>query len=240
METPELGRYEKLDWPAPRKGHAAMIERMDTGIGRILDRLKDLGIDRNTLVLFSSDNGPHQEGGYKPDWNDSNGPLRGIKRDLYEGGIRVPMIAWWPGRIAPRVSDHVGHFADVLLTLAELAGDAAKAATPARLDGISFVPTLFGQVGQATHEYLYWEFFEKKGSRAVRVGNYKGVRVPFDGPIALYDLATDLAEQRNVADQKREVVERIERIMASARTPSEIWKTPGEKVRTGESGGPEE
>jgi uncharacterized sulfatase len=236
MEVPDLGRYEKLDWPAPRKAHAAMIERMDGGVGRVLDRLKDLGLDRNTLVLFTSDNGPHQEGGYQPDWNDSNGPLRGIKRDLFEGGIRVPTIAWWPGRIAPAVTHHIGHFADVLPTLAELAGDGAKPAMPANLDGISFAPTLFGERGQRTHEYLYWEFFEKKASRAVGLGNYKGVRTPFDGPIELFDLSADLGEQRNLADERPEVVGRIEQIMAAARTPSAIWKTPSEKAAGGEGG----
>jgi arylsulfatase A-like enzyme len=227
MEVPDLGEYAGRDWPPPRRAHAAMISRMDRDVGRILDRLQQLKLDERTLVLFTSDNGPHREGGYDPDWNDSNGPLRGIKRDLYEGGIRVPLIARWPGRIQPGVSEHVGHFADVMPTLAELAGEPARHALPPNLDGLSFVPTLLGRPAeQKQHDYLYWEFYEKGGSRAVRLGNYKGVCVPYHGPVQLYDLSRDVGERHDIAQQQPAVVERIRAILANARTPSELWEPP--------------
>jgi len=162
MEVPDYGIYRDKDWPEPEKGKAAMISRLDRDIGRIFDRLNALGIDQQTLVMFSSDNGPHKEGGVKPDFFDSNGPLKGIKRDLYEGGIRVPTIARWPGRIeAGSQCEHISAFWDVLPTFAELAG----APAPEGIDGISMVPALMGQ-SQKQHEFLYWEFHEGRGRAA--------------------------------------------------------------------------
>ncbi len=222
MEVPSYEPYAGKDWPEARKGFAAMVTRMDTGIGRLMEQLRREGIAENTLVFFTSDNGPHAEGGHDPAFFDSNGPLRGIKRDLYEGGIRVPMIAYWPGVTpAGSVSDYVGYFADVLPTLAEAAG----APAPGPLDGISFLPAIKGRPDrQAAHEYLYWEFYEGGGKQAVRSGPWKAVRTPMgSGPIELYHLDRDLGEQNDVSAAHPEVVARMERIMERAHTPSPDW-----------------
>jgi len=228
MEVPSYGPYADEDWPDPQKGHAAMITRMDRDVGKLLDRLKVLGLDRKTLVLFSSDNGPHKEGGADPTFFDSNGVLRGIKRDVYEGGIRVPLIARWPGRIAAGSgSDHVSAFWDFLPTCCELAGVPALQG----VDGISYLPTLLGQSEkQQKHEYLYWEFHEEGKKQAVRLGDWKGVRFNVakdpSGPIELYNLQDDLGEERNIADGHPEVVRQIAEIMSSDRTSSEHWPWP--------------
>jgi arylsulfatase A-like enzyme len=195
--------------PEPRAALAGMISRLDADVGRILTLLEELDIDERTLVLFSSDNGPHAEGGATPEFFDSSGGLRGIKRDLYEGGIRVPLIARWPGQIrAGAVSDHVSAFWDFLPTCADLAG----AGIPADCDGISFMPELLGR-RQMKHDHLYWEFHERGGRQAVLTGRWKGVRhdVKKDAasPIELYDLENDPAEERNVAALHPEIVERI-------------------------------
>ncbi len=222
MEIPDYGIYADRNWPEPIRGHAAMVSRLDYEVGLILKQLKKLGIDEQTLVIFSSDNGPHREGGNNPDFHNSNGPLRGIKRDLYEGGIRVPTIARWPGHIPPgRTTDHIGYFADILPTFAELAG----APAPKQTDGISFVPTLLGKEQQA-HEYLYWEFYEGAGgAQAVRAGDWKAVRKPaFDGAIELYNLAQDIGEEQNVAAQHAELVQKMNTYMAASHVPSELWK----------------
>jgi arylsulfatase A-like enzyme len=225
MEVPDYGIYADKDWPEPQKGHAAMITRMDRDIGRLIAKLKALGLDDNTLIMFSSDNGPHREGENNPDFNDSNGPLRGIKRDLYEGGIRVPMIARWPGRIkAGSVSNHISAFWDFLPTCAELIGVKA----PQDIDGISMVPALLGRPSeQKQHEFLYWEFHEQGKKQAVRVGDWKGVRLNVakdpDGPIELYNLKNDIGEEHNVAARHPQIVAEIAEYMKSARTPSEHW-----------------
>ena len=221
MEAPELGAYAEKDWPEPQKGHAAMISRMDADIGRLLAKIRELGLDEQTVVFFTSDNGPHREGGNDPHFNDSNGPLRGIKRDLYEGGIRVPLIARWPGKIeAGRTTGHVSAFWDFLPTLAGIAG----AETPAGLDGISMEPTLFSQDGQQRHKRLYWEFHEGRSSKqAVRLGKWKGVRLSPEGPLELYDLEADIGETVNVAADRPEIVAAIESYLAEARSASEFW-----------------
>ncbi|HXK59904.1 MAG TPA: arylsulfatase, partial [Acidobacteriota bacterium] len=178
MQTPSHEPYDAEDWPQPEKGFAAMITRMDRDVGRILDALKARGVDRNTLVIFASDNGPHREGGHDPNFFSSSGPLRGIKRDLYEGGIRVPALAWWPGTIrGGQVSDQVWAFWDVLPTLAELAGVQA----PSGLDGRSIVPALLGKE-LPQHEFLYWEFHEGRFAQAVRFGDWKAVRLNPEQP----------------------------------------------------------
>ena len=222
MEVPDLGPYGDMDWPERQKQHAAMISRLDSGIGRLLQKLGEKGVAENTLVLFTSDNGPHREGGNDPDFNDSNGPLRGIKRDLYEGGIRVPLIAVWPGHApAGETSGYVGAFWDFLPTFAEL----ASAEAPEGLDGISMVPVLSGnEAEQPQHDFLYWEFHEGKGSKqAVRMGDWKAVKLSPDGPAELYNLAEDIGEQNNVADQHPDVVGKIEDYLKTARTESEFW-----------------
>ncbi len=219
MEVPDYGPYAAKDWPEPDKGRAAMITRLDRGVGRLTQQLKDLGLDANTLVCFASDNGPHREGGANPNFFDSNGPLRGIKRDLYEGGIRVPLIARWPGRIKPGAqTDHICAFWDWLPTLAELAG----VRPPANTDGISLVPTLLGEPSQKGHEFLYWEFHEGGSIQAVRMGRWKAVR-PFGRPLELYDLQTDIGETHNVADDHPDVVAKIEKYLTTVRTESEFW-----------------
>jgi len=209
MEVPNYGPYADRDWPNPEKGHAAMISRMDGDVGRLLALLKELGIDENTLVLFTSDNGPHQEGGHEHEFFDSNGPLRGYKRDLYEGGIRVPTIARWPGTIAPgTTSDEPLAFYDFLPTACELAG----IDVPAKTDGISFVPTLTGQQ-QPSHDHLFWKYGKKE---AVRQGSWKGVRLAPDGPVELYNLDTDIGEANNVADEHPDVTAKIASQMSAA------------------------
>jgi uncharacterized sulfatase len=223
MEVPDRGEYANLDWPEPQKGHAAMISRMDRDVGRLLDKLKELGIDERTLVLFSSDNGPHAEGGNNPQFNKSSGELRGTKRDLYEGGIRVPTIARWPGTIAPGESDLIGYFADILPTFAELAG----AKTPDGLDGISFAPTLLGRASeQQQHEYLYWEFYERRGAQALRQGKWKAVRTPITAPVELYDLDADPGESKNLAAEHPQVAERLTKLIESAHRPATEWTFP--------------
>lgn len=217
MEVPDYGPYASKEWDDAQKGHAAMIDRMDRDIGRLMTRLKELGLDANTLVIFSSDNGPHKEGGYEPEFFDCSGPLRGIKRDLYEGGIRVPAIARWPGRVQPGVSHEPLAFWDVLPTLAEVVG----VQPPEGLDGISFLPTLLGRE-QKGHEYLYWEFHERGFAQAVRIGDLKAVRQG-GRPIELYDLRKDLGEQKNVASEHAETVEKVQRLFKAARENNEHW-----------------
>ncbi len=217
LEVPTDAPYSKEDWPQNEKNFAAMVTRLDADIGKVLALLKQLKLDRNTLVLFSSDNGPHREGGQDPTFFHSSGPLRGIKRDLYEGGIRVPTIARWPGRIKARsVSDHAGAFWDFLPTAAELAG----VSPPPGLDGISFLPALLGKP-QRKHDYLYWEFHERGFSQAVRMGDWKAVRrTGLASPIELYDLTTDLGEQHDLAAEHPEIVQRAQGLLQSARIDS--------------------
>lgn len=219
MEVPELGEYADKDWPAPEKGKAAMITRMDRDVGTLLAKLKQLGIDERTIVFFSSDNGPHREGGVDPSFFRSSGGLRGIKRDLYEGGIRVPMIVRWPGKIAPGVSDQVWAFWDFLPTAAEL----AEVAAPGEIDGLSVVPTLLGRPGQKQHEFLYWEFHEGGSKQAVRMGDWKAVRLNPEAPLQLYALNKDVAEENDIASDHPEVVAKIEAYLKTARTESEHW-----------------
>ena len=220
MQVPSDEPYAKEDWPQPEKSKAAMITRLDRDIGSILAELQRHRIDSNTLVFFSSDNGPHQEGGVKPGFLHSAGPLRGLKRDMYEGGIRVPMIARWPGRIPPHsVSEQVWAFWDFLPTVAEV----ASLKPPAGIDGISMLPTLLGQPQTNQHEFLYWEFHEKGSKQAVRMGDWKAVRLAPGTPLELYNLRSDLAETNNIAARQAAVVARIEDYLKTARTESDFW-----------------
>jgi arylsulfatase A-like enzyme len=225
MEVPDLGQYANTDWPPQQKAHAAMISRLDADVGRLMALLERLGIANNTVIFFSSDNGPHREGGNDPDFNDSNGPLKGIKRDLTEGGIRVPFIARWPTKIMPGTSDFVGSFQDVLPTLAELGG--MTAAVPSNIDGLSIVPTLLGQPAtQKQHEYLYWAFYERGGAQAARMGRWKAVQQPYQSPVRLYDLTKDIGEEHDVAAANAEVVARLTAAMKAAYVPADNWKFP--------------
>ncbi|HWV99516.1 MAG TPA: arylsulfatase [Candidatus Acidoferrum sp.] len=231
MQVPGDEPYSSESWPQVEKNKAAMITRLDATVGKILDKLKELKIDDNTIVLFTSDNGPHKEGGVDPKFFESSGPLRGIKRDLYEGGIRVPMIVRWPGKIKPgRVSDLVWSFWDFLPTACQIGG----ARPPARIDGLSMLPGLLGQVQTNRHNFLYWEFHEGGFKQALRLGDWKAVRLQADGPLELYDLKTDPGEKHDVADKYGYVVARIEKFMKSARTESDQFpvKKAGELPET--------
>jgi uncharacterized sulfatase len=215
MEVPDLGEYANTDWPEPQKGHAAMITRLDRDIGRVLDKLKELGMEQNTVVFFTSDNGPHKEGGNDPLFNHSNGPFRGWKRDLTEGGIRVPMIVRWPGVTPAGVTcDYVGYPPDFIPTAMELAG----AEAPKGLDGLSAVPSIRGQAErQQAHAYLYWEFYERVPAQAARIGDWKGIRQPFPvGRIQVYDLKSDPGETNDVAGENVEVMRAFEARMNEA------------------------
>jgi arylsulfatase A-like enzyme len=203
----------------PHATFAAMVHRIDLYVGQIVELLDELGIAENTLIMFTSDNGPHREGGADPEFFHSSAGLRGIKRDLYEGGVRVPMIAYWPGTIEEgRVSDHVSAFWDVLPTLSDLTGFEVQ-----QSDGISFLPTLLGEE-QPTHKFLYWEFHERGGKQAILSDPWKAVRLGVgkdpDGPLELYNLDEDPYEENNVADNYPELVERFSRMMKEERVPS--------------------
>ncbi|MCK4645194.1 MAG: arylsulfatase [Candidatus Aminicenantes bacterium] len=217
-ETPYKGEKGYLPHPAPRAGYAAMITRMDREIGRIMALLTELGLDKNTLVIFSSDNGPTFNGGTDSDFFKSAGSLRGLKTTLYEGGIRVPMIARWPGKIEPgSESDHISAFWDFLPTFAEILG----IEPPKDIDGVSLLSTLLGKPEkQKKHDYLYWEY---TGRQAVRLGDWKAYRRGVSGDIQLYNLREDIGEQHDVASQNPDIVSRIEEIMKSARTRSEFF-----------------
>ncbi len=224
-EGPE---YRKGPYESQTESHAAfvaMISILDRQVGEILDKVKELGLERNTLIVFTSDNGPHQEGGADPDYFDSNGDLKGYKRDLYEGGIRVPMIASWPGKIKPNTeTNHVSAFWDVFPTF----GNLIEADIPKGLDGISFLPTLVDNTQeQKEHEYLYWEFHEKGGRQAVRMGDWKAVKYNVlndpSAPIELYNLREDISEHNNVALTHPDIILKLEKIFKEARTPSDVF-----------------
>ena len=216
MEVPDASAYAGEAWPEQERNFAAMVTRMDRDVGTILDTLKQTGQEEETLVFLSSDNGPHREGGHDPEFFASSGPLRGIKRDLYEGGVRVPFIARWPGQIAAgHVSDDVIAFWDVLPTLAEITG---AAATPG-LDGMSFAAALRGARLPA-HKPLYWEFHERGFAQAVRMGDWKGVSLDPARDMELYDLKSDPGEKQNVAAHHAGVVREIRDVLASCRTDS--------------------
>jgi arylsulfatase A-like enzyme len=207
--------------PESHAAFAAMVTLLDKQVGEVLAKLKELGLDKNTIVMFTSDNGPHLEGGADPDYFDSNGKLKGYKRDLYEGGIREPMIAWWPGKIeAGSTDDHISAFWDVMPTVAELAGIEA----PKNIDGISFLPSLLKKEGQKQHDYLYWEFHEKGGRKALRKGDWKLVQYDvFDSEktsTELYNLINDIGEENNVANENPEIVSELVELMNTARTES--------------------
>jgi arylsulfatase A-like enzyme len=221
--VPGYGPYDGKDWPDPDKGQAAMITRLDGYVGRMLEQLKTLGLDSSTLVIFTSDNGPHDESNHDLSRFQPSGPLRGIKRSLTDGGIRVPMIARWPGKIAEgSQSGHVAYFGDWMATAAELAG----AKPPGNCDSISFAPTLLSKSNQQpSHEFLYWEFHERGFSQAALYrGRWKGIRERGSGaPLLLYDLDNDLGEKTNVAADYPEIVARIDAYLKTARSDSPDW-----------------
>jgi arylsulfatase A len=233
-ETPFVNEKADADWPRaeprkwsgyrsqpePRATYAGMVSRIDRDVGRLLDLLAELKLEGDTIVFFTSDNGPHQEGGHDPFFFPSAKPLRGFKRDLYEGGIRVPMIVRAPGRVpAGRTSDVVWAHWDVLPTLAELGG----AEAPPVVDGVSVRSVLLGGTALAERPPLYWEFHERGFEQAVRKGKWKAVRHGPDQPLELYDLEADVSETTDVADRHPEVVAGIEEYLGTARTDSPLW-----------------
>ncbi len=217
-ETPYKGEKGYLPHRAPRAAYAAMVTRFDGYVGRVMALLRELKLDGDTIVMFTSDNGPTFNGGTDSAFFESADGLRGLKQDVYEGGIRVPFVARWPGHIpAGRVSGLPCAFWDMMPTCAELGG----AAAPRGLDGVSLVPTLEGRPdAQQKRPYLYWEF---AGHQAVRLGDWKGVRLRKATATELYDLAADPGEQANVASAHRDVVGRIEEIFRTGRTESELF-----------------
>jgi len=232
------GEFEETPWEAegsyigqetPRTAFAAMVSRLDADIGRILHTLETQGLLDQTLIIFTSDNGPHQEAGADPTFFNSSGGLRGMKRDLYEGGIRVPMIAMWQGVIqANSTTDHVSSFWDVMPTLCAMVG----VDPPPNIDGISFLPTLLGE-SQIAHDYLYWEFHEQGGKQAIRMNNWKGVRLNVHdnraAPIELYDLSRDSQEALDLSFDYPNIVARIAQLMNEAHAPSDLFVFPGEE-----------
>jgi arylsulfatase A-like enzyme len=222
QEVPDYGIYAEKDWPNPDKGQAAMISRMDKDVGRILDKLDELKISDNTLVIFTSDNGHHKEGGNDPEFFNANGPLKGMKRDLTEGGIRVPTVAYWPGTVkAGSESGHPAGFMDWMATACELAG----VETPKNTQSTSFVPTLKGDTAaQKQPEFLYWEFYEKGSKQALRFGNWKAIRRPlFTGEIELYDLSRDIGEENNLAASHPEKVAEAKAMMKKGHEDNPNW-----------------
>ncbi len=216
--------------PEAHAAFAAMVSLLDVQVGEIMDKLLELGINGNTLVIFTSDNGPHLEGGADPDYFNSNGIYRGYKRDLYEGGIRVPTIACWPGKIeAGSETDHLSAFWDVYPTIAEMTGQEVHDS----VDGISFLPTLLGISVQKQHKYLYWEFHEKTGRQAVRKGEWKLVRYqvfePENTTTELYNIPADPGEKNNVAADHPEIVEELTALLEKSRKESETFPFPVEK-----------
>jgi arylsulfatase len=226
-DPPYDGKRGYLKHPAPRAGYAAMITRLDRSVGRLLDLLRDLKLAEKTLVLFTSDNGAtHDAGGADTAFFDSTAGLRGRKGSVYEGGLRVPLLAWRPGTInAGRVSERAAYFPDVLPTLLEVAG--AADAVPKGLDGVSFAPTLRGETArQKKHEYLLWEFSGYGGQQAVRAGDWKGLRRNLHkgkSKLELYDLKANPFEKNDVAARRPGVVKRLGRILDAGRTASKLF-----------------
>lgn len=224
MPIPSHGEYGDRDWPFNQKNHAAMISLLDRDVGKLLDLLKELGIDDNTIVFFTSDNGPHREGGNDPDFANSNGPLRGIKRSMHDGGIRVPMIARWPGHIPAGVtSDQVWAFWDFLPTAADLAG----AEFPDGIDGISMKNALMGEE-QESHKFLYWEFHERGFHQAALMDSrWKAVRKGSPtAPIELYDLSVDIGEENNLAVQEPGIAAQLDEYLRTERSENEYYPLP--------------
>ncbi len=216
-DIPSFEPYDDKDWTESEKGYAAMITYLDKDVGIILDKLKELGIDENTLVIFTSDNGGDSPGSF---YTESNQPFRGHKRDLYEGGIRVPFIARWPGKIEPgSQTDHVSAFWDFMPTVCELAG----IETPDITDGISYLPAMLGQP-QQKHDHLYFEFHEQGGKQAVIKENWKLIRFDVKNPektrVELYNLEIDIGEQNNLAEQMPEKVAELLPLFSQDHTKS--------------------
>lgn len=228
-----IGKYSfNTEVSNPVAAFPGMMNRLDETVEKVLDLLKELQIDENTVVFFTSDNGPHKEGGHRSDFFRSSGPLKGTKRDLYEGGIRVPMLVRWPGKIRPGTStDHIAAFWDVFPTFAEIA-DLHETECPKNLDGVGFFSVLCDNpYVRGKSEFFYWEFYEQNGKIAVRMGDWKGIRLNVsenfgdpNAPIMLFNLRSDLEENNDVAADHPEIVEKIREIIKKSHSPSEIFR----------------
>ncbi|MGJ8743998.1 arylsulfatase [Polaribacter sp.] len=223
---PNIVPHEYAPCDKPLATYASMITRIDAYVGEVIDKIEELGLTENTIIMFASDNGPSPEGGTNPDFFDSNSKFRGYKRDLYEGGIRAPFIAVWPNKIAAgSVTDHVSTFWDVLPTITQI----TDTENPDTIDGISFLPTLLNKDSQETHAHLYWEFNIKGGRKAVRKGNWKAVwykvnaKADKQGTLELYDLSNDVSETNNVASLHPEIASELKALMTSESVASELF-----------------
>lgn len=220
-----IGAYMPQD--NPKAAFAAMVTLLDSQVGDIMQTLEEEGLADNTIVVFASDNGPHIEAGATPGYFGSSGGFRGVKRDLYEGGIHIPFIVRWDGKVKPgSVSEHVSAFWDFLPTMADVLGVSDDHHT----DGISFLPELTGEGIQEEHDYLYWEYHRAGGRQAVRKGNWKAVAYGVEGGrnIELYDLSSDPSESRDLAEQYPEIIAQMDSIMCAAHIPSKIFPFPSD------------
>ena len=223
LEVPSYGPYENMEgWREEDKGYAGMVHHIDEGVGSVLAKLEETGLAEQTIVMFTSDNGPHEEGGNNPYFFDSSGPHRGTKRALTDGGIRVPFIAWGPGTVPAGESAHVGYFGDLMAFATDVAGVDA----PEGLDSVSFLPVTTGNADeQEEHEFVYFEFYEMGGIQAVRYGPWKAIRTPFfTGPVELYNVVEDPHEDNNVADQHPELVAKVASFMDDSHVPDPRWQ----------------
>lgn len=221
---PDIIPQQYCSQDSPYAVFASMVTRLDAYVGQITTKLEELGIKKNTIIMFASDNGPHEEGGANPDFFNSAGGLRGVKRDLYEGGIRTPMIVVWPDKVkAGSTSNHISAFWDIMPTCAEIAGVQLKSET----DGISFLPELLGQTAQKKHEYLYWEFSERGGRQAIRMGDWKAIVYDLQNnpkpKIQLYNLAEDEWENNDISSEHPEIVIKMTQLMKDARVDSQLF-----------------
>lgn len=222
--------YRKGPYGSQKDTHAtyaAMIHFLDEKVGEIIQKINNLGLAENTIIVFTSDNGPSKEGGSDPEYFDSNGKLRGFKRDLYEGGIRVPLIISWPGTVPKGVkSDHISGFWDFMPTFADIVQ--SSSVKQVNVDGISFLPTLQNKKDQKEHDHLYWEFHEKGGRQAVRKGKWKAVRNNVltnpSSPVELYDLSNDIGETNNISSKHLEVAREMSQLMKNSRAESPVFK----------------
>lgn len=221
-----FGKYASTDWPDAEKGFAHCVEKMDQQIGRLVDRIDELGLGNSTVIFFSSDNGPHHEGGHSDRFFESSGPLRGSKRDLIDGGIRVPTIARWTGTITPNsTTDQLGCFDDLFPTFVQLAAvskEKSKDLLPADLTGVSLVPTLLGKPGnQEQRDSLYWSFYEGTMGQALRTKEWKLVEQPYGSPVRLYNISEDSKELHDLANDHPNLVRELSDKMAQAYKPGE-------------------
>ncbi|WP_281990630.1 arylsulfatase [Aquimarina aggregata] len=221
---PDIVKKEYTSQDDPLATYATMVTRMDYYIGQIVAKVEELGISENTIIMFASDNGPYIEGGGNPSFFNSTAGLKGVKRDLYEGGIRSPFIVAWPGKIKENsITDHISAFWDMMPTLSELAG----VETPIQTDGISMVPTFIGEGKQKQHDYLYWEYSIRKGRKALRKGDWKAVWYKINkkgsSTFELFNLAKDVNEQNDLSALFPERVKEMKQLMKEASTPSQLF-----------------